>query len=145
ALVAERNQPRSHTKQHQTWPQYFCRSASCRFVWLRGSCLPLIIGLTIYSLTLHFLEEDSRQLHAVQLQTFGEARAHACRAEATDDTPIFVHALAFVLENLLHRDRLALHPCDLGDGSDAARAVGEARGLNDEVERRRDLLAHRAI
>src|SRR5215207_4882528 len=93
----------------------------------------------------NLFKEDSRQLHAVLLQPLREARADAGRAVAADDPAVLVHALALEVEDLLHRDRLALHAGDLGDGGDAARAVGEARGLYDEVERGGDLLAHRAV
>ena len=44
-------------------------------------------------------------------------------------------------EDVLHRHDVGLHPQHLGDVRDAARAVDEAGDLDDQVERRRRLLA----
>src|SRR5205085_6191730 len=87
-------------------------------------------------------EKHPRQLHAVLLEPLGEARADARRLELPDDLALLVHAAPLEEENLLHRDDVALHARDLGDGGDAARAVGEARDLYDEVDGRGDLRAH---
>ena len=43
-------------------------------------------------------------------------------------------------EDVLHRDDALLHAGDLGDGRDAARAVGQARELHDQVDGRGHLL-----
>src|SRR3972149_10224818 len=46
-------------------------------------------------------------------------------------------------EDVLHHDDVALHPLDLGDGDDLARAILEPVLVNDQVNRRWDLLADR--
>ena len=55
------------------------------------------------------------------------------------------HAGALEHEDVLHRDHVVLHPGDLGDRGDLAGAVGQARDLDDEVDRRGNLLAHGAL
>ncbi len=46
--------------------------------------------------------------------------------------------------DVLHDDRLALHALDLGDVRDASAAVAESGEMDDEIQRRDDLLANRA-
>ena len=58
--------------------------------------------------------------------------------------PVGDHALDLELEQLLERDHVGLHPLHLGDRGDAARAVLQPLEVDDQVERRRDLLADRA-
>ena len=54
---------------------------------------------------------------------------------ALDDARLLEH------EHVLHDDDITLHALDLGDVDDLARPVLEARLLDDEIDRRGDLLA----
>ena len=49
------------------------------------------------------------------------------------------------LEQVLHHDGVALHTGDLGNRHHPARAVGQARDVDDYVYGRGNLLAHRAL
>ena len=46
-------------------------------------------------------------------------------------------------EQVLHHDHVAFHADHFGHMGDAARAVAQARRLDDDVQGGRDLLAHR--
>ena len=72
-----------------------------------------------------------------------EGRPQPGRREPTDDRRVGLHALDLELEEVLERDHVALHPLHLGDRGHPARAVVEPVELDDQVERRRDLLADR--
>ncbi len=58
-----------------------------------------------------------------------------------EDAAVLVEPGLRELEDGLHDDRVAFHAGDLGDVGDLARAVGQAGALDDEVDRRGDLLA----
>src|SRR5205085_11420273 len=94
---------------------------------------------------LHLLEKDAWQLQAASLQPFGEPWTNTRRAEAAEHLALLIDTRSLVLENLLHRDRLAFHAGDFRDGSNAARTVRHARDLHDKVQSRCDLLPHRAV
>ena len=63
--------------------------------------------------------------------------ADAGRAMAADDAAVRVLALDVVDEDVLGGDDVALGADHLGDVGDAARAVAQARGLDDDVDRGR--------
>src|SRR5205085_10693015 len=77
------------------------------------------------------------------LELLAELRSDARRAEATLHLSVDKRGL-LEHEDVLKDDRFALHPLDLGDVRDLARAVLEAADLDDDVERRCHLLADRA-
>src|SRR5947207_6057340 len=88
--------------------------------------------------------EDTRiDVVARRLDLLREARADAGRHEAAGDAALLVHPLALIGEQLLQHDGIPLHPRHLGDAGHLARAVGQARGTDDEIQRRADLLPHR--
>src|SRR4051794_23021908 len=66
---------------------------------------------------LHLLEHDARHLQAASFEPFGEARANARRAEASNHAAITINAGALELKYLLHSDRVALHARHFRDGS----------------------------
>src|SRR5712691_3686903 len=85
-------------------------------------------------------EEARRQMDAHHLELLDELGANAGRLEpaldlALDDTRLLEH------EDVLHDDDVAFHPLDLGDVDDLPGAVLETALLDDEVDRRGDLLA----
>src|SRR5687768_18236384 len=91
------------------------------------------------------LEKRTRQLQAVNFESFGKARAHTCGTEPTDNPPIFVHALALVYENVLHGDGFTFHAGDLGNGDDSPGTVGQPRHLDHHVNSGGNLLSHRPV
>src|SRR5919112_5435561 len=80
-------------------------------------------------------ERDPAALELVQ-----EARPKSRRAQSADDRAIRLDAVDLELEQLRQRDDLGLHPPHLGDRGDAARAVLHPLDVDDEIERRGDLL-----
>src|SRR6185312_11273115 len=92
------------------------------------------------------LEEVRRQVDAVRGHLVQEVRLQAGAAQGTEQPVAGVLVRRAVLdglgdEDVLQRDHVRLHPQHLGDVRDAAGAVDQARDLDDEVERARDLLA----
>src|SRR6478672_786468 len=87
-------------------------------------------------------EEARRQMDAHHLELLDELRSDAGRLEAALD-------LAFddpgLLEDepVLHDDHITFHALDLGDVDDLPGPVLEAALLDDEIDRRGDLLADR--
>src|SRR6185503_5559191 len=84
------------------------------------------------------------KLDARSLELLAELRANARRAQAAlhlavDECGLLEH------EDVLQDDCVTFHALDLGDVRDLARAVLQTGDLHDEVERGRDLLAHRAL
>src|SRR2546426_7968905 len=84
-------------------------------------------------------EDAVRQMDAHRLERLDEPRADAGRLQAAldlavDDAALLEH------EDVLHDDRVTLHALDLGDVHDLARAVLEAGPVDDEIDRRADLL-----
>src|SRR5882724_519846 len=89
--------------------------------------------------------EDARiELVARRLRVVRELRPDAGGDEAAEDVAVLIDALAAIHEKILHADRIAFHTGYLGDAGDLARTVTEPRRLDDDVDRRRDLLAHGA-
>src|ERR1700741_2967314 len=85
-------------------------------------------------------EEARRQVDAHHLELLDELGTDAGRLEATldlafDDTGLFED------EDVLHDDDVAFHALDLGDVDDLPGPVLEAALLDDQVDRRGDLLA----
>ncbi len=81
-------------------------------------------------------------LVAVVARTLPEFRAaDAGRAVPADDLAVGVLADHVVEEDVLGDDGVAFHAHHLGDVGDAARAVAQARGLDDDVDRGADHLA----
>src|SRR3954452_16970862 len=85
-------------------------------------------------------EEAGREIDPHDLELLDELRPDPCRLEpaldlAFDDAGLLEH------EDVLHDDDIAFHPLDFGDVHDLARPVLETRLLDDEVDRRGDLLA----
>src|SRR3954454_1601304 len=85
-------------------------------------------------------EETGREIDSHDLELFDELRPDPCRLEpaldlAFDDAGLLEH------EDVLHDDDIAFHPLDFGDVHDLAGPVLETRLLDDEVDRRGDLLA----
>src|SRR4051812_34872676 len=79
---------------------------------------------------------------AVIARAFPEFRtADAGRAVPADDLAVGVFADHVVEEYVLGDDGVAFHAHHLGDVGDAARAVAQARGLDDDVDRSADHLA----
>src|SRR5213080_4373885 len=82
--------------------------------------------------------ERGRQamLFAVVAGTLPEARpADAGRTMAADQAAVRVLAQHLKDEHVLGDDDIAFHAHHLGDVGDAARAVAQARGLDDHVHR----------
>src|SRR5690606_13861774 len=71
--------------------------------------------------------------------------ADAGRYVFADDAALRVLALDVVEDQVLRDDDVAFHPDHLGDVGDAARAVAQARRLDDDVDRADDDLAHRLL
>src|SRR6185369_14857882 len=86
-----------------------------------------------------------RQLQSASLQPFGESWTNTSWTEATQHRALFVDSLSLVLENFLHRDRLAFHAGHFRNRRHAARAIRHARDLHDQIQSRSDLLSHGAI
>src|SRR5258706_3068882 len=82
-----------------------------------------------------------RQVDILLLEQLDELRADARRPQLPDDLAALVQAGLLEGEHVLQHDDIALHPLHLGDISDLAATVLEARLLDDQVHRRRDLLA----
>ena len=59
--------------------------------------------------------------------------------------PSGVMPFALEPENFLRRRDWTFHSRDLDDARDPSRSIRQSRHLDDQVERRRDLLAHRSI
>src|SRR5581483_1832076 len=79
---------------------------------------------------------------AIVARALPEARpADAGRAVLADDLAVGIFADQVVEEDVLGADGVAFHAHHLGDVGDAARAVAQARGLDDDVDRGADHLA----
>ena len=78
-------------------------------------------------------------------EALGEMWRLAGGVEDAANFAAFVDAAAVEDENVLQGDHVAFHAGDFGDGDDFARAVGEARDLDDGVDGVRDLLADGAL
>src|SRR5271169_6637358 len=61
--------------------------------------------------------------------------ADSGRAVLADDTAVLILADEVVDEQILRDDDVALHAHHLGNVGDATRAVAQARGLHDDVDR----------
>src|ERR1043166_3420146 len=94
---------------------------------------------------LHLLKEDSWQLQSAGFESFCKTRTNTSWTKATDYLSLRINTGPLVLENLLHRDRLAFHSGNFGNRSYAPAAVGKTRNLDHEIDRGGNLLAHRAI
>src|SRR5262245_44846379 len=82
-------------------------------------------------------------LFAVVARPVPELRpADAGRAMAADQPALRVLAQHLVDEHVLGDDHFAFHAHHLGDVGDAARAVAQARRLDDHVDRSADHLAN---
>ena len=88
------------------------------------------------------VEEFFGQGHAVDAAAFGEPGPDAGGHIAAQDFSLFVNAVAVKDEDILHADDIALHAGDLGDGLQAAGAVGVPGQVDDDVQGRADQLAH---
>src|SRR5260370_31860181 len=75
----------------------------------------------------------------------GKTRANSPRAERSDNFTGAITSRALELEDLLHRDRLTFHAGNLRDRNDSARTICETGHLNDKIDCRSDLLAHRPV
>src|SRR6185295_4598948 len=93
----------------------------------------------------HLLKKRTWQLHAIKLKTFSKSRAHARRTKPAEHSSIFIDAFAVENENFLHGDRFALHAGNLRNRSNSTSAIAQASNLDYQVQRRGDLLPHRAI
>src|SRR5205823_7277523 len=89
-------------------------------------------------------EEGRRQLDATLLELVEEVRTKSRRPELAEHRSVLQNALDLEFVELLERDHLRLHALDLGDRDDATSAVLEPLELDDQVERRSDLLTDRA-
>src|SRR4029079_1994792 len=85
-------------------------------------------------------EEARRQMDAHHLELLDELRPDACRLEPALDLS-FDDARLLEDEDVLHDDDVAFHALDLGDVRDLPGPVLEAGLVDDQVDRRRDLLA----
>src|SRR3990172_1180788 len=84
-------------------------------------------------------EEALGQVDALDFETVYELGADAGRLEATLDLAVEDAGL-LEDEDVLHDDDITFHALDLGDVGDLAGAVLEARLVDDEIDRRGDLL-----
>src|SRR5260370_41987853 len=66
-------------------------------------------------------------------------------AKLADDFPGRAQPGDRVLEQVLHQDDVALHAGYFRDFDHLAGAVGKTAELNDQIERRGNVLAHRAL
>src|SRR5260221_5597741 len=85
-------------------------------------------------------EEARREMDAHHLELLDELRSDTGRLEAALDLA-FDDAGLLEDEHVLHDDHITFHALDLGDVHDLAGTVLEAALLDDEVDRRGDLLA----
>ncbi len=77
------------------------------------------------------------------LQAVHETGTHAGRFKVAGARALLVDAILHELEDVLHDDRLLLHVQHFGDVGDLSRPALQPVGLNDQVDRRRKLLANR--
>src|SRR5438132_13477715 len=89
---------------------------------------------------LDVLEERGRQTRAGRRQPIAALRPDACRLEAPHHPPVVAHAVALEDEDVVHADDVAFHAGDFRCLRYAAPAYGEARHLEDQIDRGRDLL-----
>src|SRR5437773_12281464 len=94
---------------------------------------------------LDVLEERCRQTRAGRRQPIAALRPDARRLEAPHHSSVVAHAVALEHEDVVHADDVAFHAGDFRYLCDAAAAVGETRHLQDEIDRRRDLLPYGAL
>src|SRR3954469_20173467 len=87
-------------------------------------------------------EEARRQMDAHHLELLDELGADAGRLEATLDLALDDAGL-LEDEDVLHDDDVAFHPLDLGDVRDLPGPVLQTTLLDDQVDRRGDLLPDR--
>src|SRR5262249_25344379 len=83
-------------------------------------------------------------IDAARRQLLHEPGTDACGAELADDRPIRIGSAAHEAEDLLHLDDVAFHAGNLGDADHLAPPVAQPLQLDDDVERRGNLLAHAA-
>src|SRR4051794_7890201 len=87
-------------------------------------------------------EQTGRKRNSHDLELLCEARSDTCRPQTTLDVSVDDAAL-LPHEYVLEDDHVALHPLDLCDVGDLARAVLEPLLVHDQVDRRRNLLSYR--
>src|SRR5213075_424378 len=103
----------------------------------RTPTAPRIMGSIDASLLINVFSHDIGQLAflAEILGLVPECRAQPRELVAADDAAGGILALDLVDEEVLQRDDVAFHADDLGHMRDLARAVAQARRLDDDVDR----------
>src|SRR5687767_3240321 len=94
---------------------------------------------------LHVLEHLWRQVDAGGGQPIAGLRPDTGCTEAPDHAAVLTNAGSLEVEKILHRDGVLFHADDLGNGGYLSGAVRESRYLDDEVDRRGNLLAYRFL
>src|SRR3970040_346066 len=100
----------------------------------------LFTGLRSLSDLVREPEEALGNVNALDLEALDELGTDAGRLQPALDLAV-EDARLLEDEDVLHDDDVALHPLDFGDVGDLAGAVLEPRLVDDEVDRRGDLLA----
>src|SRR5919108_5184069 len=110
----------------------------------RTPTAPMIMGSSLAMFSINVFSHDVREVAftAEILSLVPERRAQPGELVAADDAAGGVFALDLVDEEVLEGDHVAFHADDLGDVGDLARAIAQARRLDDHVDRAGDLLAH---
>src|SRR6266508_1861511 len=86
-------------------------------------------------------EDAGRQFESVGLQPCREAWSRPGRSQLGDHFAVGCLSLDLEQEDVLQHDDIAFHALNLGDVRDLALAIVEASLLDDQVDRRGDLLA----
>src|SRR6266545_5745300 len=96
------------------------------------------LALVAYIRTKH----ARRQLEAMCLQPRSEARSRAGRLQLSKNPALGRLALHLQDEDILQHNDITLHPLNLGDIRDLALAILKTGLLDNQVDRRGDLLAN---
>src|SRR5688572_25592473 len=102
----------------------------------RTPTAPMIMGSSLAMFSINVFSHDIREF-AFTAEILGlvpERRTQAGEFMAADDAAGSVLALDLVDEEVLQGDHVAFHADDLGDVSDLARTVAQARRLDDHVD-----------
>src|ERR687892_2168060 len=111
----------------------------------RGAgCRPAGASQNVRLLAVRGTEETDRERDAALLELVQEGGPKPGRTQASDDGAVGSDSIDLEVEDVLKGDDLRFHPLNLRDGGDAAAAVLETFEMDDEGERRGDLLPDRS-
>src|ERR1700728_3914362 len=109
--------------------------------WKKSNALLSNSSFDLFPVSAGLIEHVDWQIVSRSLEALRELWTDSSRSESSHYAPLRSDSLLFEAKQILHADHLRLHPGDLGDVSQAPRSVGEARDLEDQAHRGRDLLA----